>query len=183
MHTATVPPMRPARSNAVVLRRARATVAGLACLLLTVAMHAAGGGGLDLISFTCCVPLAFALGSLLVKVRHRTLVLAGGLLGTQALMHLVLSATCTPSGSAASHPSDLAMLAAHVAAAVMAAVALRHADRIAEAWLRFVAALRRRLPEIVVADARSVSVVPALSPVICGRLAWSTAGSRGPPVH
>lgn len=172
--------MRPAKPNAATVRRARNTVAGLACLLITLAMHSAGGGRVDPLAFAFCVPLAFAVGSLLVKVRQRAVVLTGGLLGVQALLHVVLSATCAPAESAAPHPSAPVMLTAHVVAAAAAAVALRHADRIAEAWLRFLASLNRPLSEPAPVEAWSEPVITAWSLVSGGRLAGAAA-SRGPP--
>jgi len=175
--------MRPANATAVALRRARTTVAGLACLYLTVVMHAVGGGGVDMIAFAFCAPVAFALGSLLVKFRHRALVLAGGLLSAQALLHLILSVTCAPAVSAAANPSASAMVAAHVVAAAMAAATLRHADRIADAWLRFLASLRNPLPALVAVDVLSTRVLTPTSPLSCGRLAWAATAPRGPPAY
>lgn len=159
--------------------------AGLAllCALLTATAHAAGGGSLpDLALLVVLLPL---LGGVLTHLARRTTgtaglvaVLGGGQLALHLLLELLHPGHPGP-------PAAAAMLATHVGATLVLALAVRRAD----AGLAAVAAaLRRVLPRRPVPPplGRPRATVVAAPPAAVPRPAAGlcSAGSRrGPPAR
>ncbi len=127
-------------------RQVRTLTVATACVLSTAALHSAAGGALPAFGLLVAAVTAFGLSTALTQRRFALPVVVAGMLGCQALMHVVLSAT----GSHGSHGAGLvpssSMIGAHLVAAVVTALVVCRLDDLVECWLSFWRALRTPLP-------------------------------------
>jgi hypothetical protein len=132
-------------------RRARAALTSSALVVLTLAAHSAASGTLpSLVPLVLVVGLATAL-TWAVSDRRRSLAWTTAyLVGAQALLHLILAFAGTHGHAAGLVPST-SMLAAHLAAALVAAVVLVHSDGLIQRWAALLAHLLGS-PATVLAD-------------------------------
>ena len=121
-------------------RATRAGLLGSALAVLTLAGHTAGSGTVDVLGVGIVTVLSIALAAALSARPLSLPALIAVLLAGQGFLHLVVSLSAAhPHG--ASSTSSATMLAAHVAAGVVAAVLIAHADRLAARWQAFLASV------------------------------------------
>jgi hypothetical protein len=150
-------------TNREVQRRARAVLTAGALLLVTVSGHTAGGGSVDVLGLALVAVLSIGLAAS-TTARAASLprlfaVLAAG----QVLLHLVLTFTA---GHAAHGSTALpwgAMVTGHAAAALVAALVVRHADALVASWIAFVSTVLgpRPRPAVTAFPARATAITPA----------------------
>ena len=166
-------------------RLSRTILLGGALLVLTLAGHTAGGGGVDPLGAAVALLISIALASSLARRPLPLPTLAGVLLAGQALLHVVLAvATSHAEHSAIDHsaPPASAMVTAHVLAALAAAIVISRADGIAAAWRRFTASLLGGIDHIVPATT-ALRPLPSTGVSARGqRLLIHHLVRRGPPV-
>lgn len=121
-------------------RVARSALAAAALGVVTLAGHTAAGGGVDLLGLAVLAAVSIALGSALVRRTPSVATLFVGLVGAEAVLHLVLT-VAGGHGHPGAHPSTTAMIGGHVLAAFVVALVVVHADRILASWSRLLAAV------------------------------------------
>ena len=116
----------------------RAGLSGAALVLLTLAGHTAGSGSLPSpLGLAIVTALAFGLAYATASRRLAPLQLLAFLLGAQLLLHLVLTTASGHMNGSTAGPGTAAMIAGHVAAAVVAAVLLDQSDQLIDRWASF----------------------------------------------
>ncbi|MCX6433738.1 MAG: hypothetical protein NTX29_13500 [Actinobacteria bacterium] len=150
-------------------RLLRASLSGATLVLLTLAGHAAGSGSLPgPLGLAIATVLAFGLAFATGARQLAPMQLLGFLLGGQILLHLVLVSAGGHAHGAAPGPGTAAMIAGHVAAAVIAAVLLDQADQLIDRWVSFWATALGATPLIAGAPQetrrlRATPIAPASS--------------------
>lgn len=163
-------------------RAVRAGLLGSALAVLTLAGHTAGGGALDALGVGLVAVLSVALSAALSARTLSLPTLIAVLLAGQGFLHLIVSLSAAhPHG--ASSTSSAAMLAAHVAAGVIAAVLIAHADRLAARWQAFLASvIGAASPHgLPVAPFDATTAVPGPGPLTTLVLLLHGVVRRGPP--
>jgi hypothetical protein len=170
-------------TNREVQRRARAVLTAGALLLLTVSGHTAGGGGVDVLGLAIVTVLSAGLA---ISTTTRSLSLPrllAVLVAGQVLLHLVLTFTA---GHAAHGSAALplgAMVAGHAAAALVAALVVRHADALIARWIAFVSTVLGPRPgAVVMVPAAPTSLTaPAVRALVRLQGLLHQVVRRGPP--
>jgi hypothetical protein len=164
-------------------RRARAALTASALAVLTVAGHTAGGGSVDVLGLSLVVVLSFGLGMATSARSPRLPQLLAVLVAGQGLLHLVLTFTTGHSGHEGGGLPASAMVGGHLIAAAVAAVAIRHADRLLDRWAVLVSTVlgSGTLRTIVPRDASAAVLArPALPLTELASLLHQVV-RRGPP--
>lgn len=159
---------------------------GIAVTLVTLVGHTAAGGGLPPVGpLLLLLPLAVALGAALADRRMSPAKVIAFVVGTQVLLHLLVTVACSHSGhgagSATPAPADR-MLLGHAIATVIIVAMLVHAETALHRWLRFLADLTRTwtLPALPVpVGARPVHLA-SVAPFASAEFRVSVQ-RRGPP--
>ncbi len=172
--------------NALALRRG---VAAAGALGTTLGAHAMATGDLGLTPFAPAAWLAIVATAVLLGGRHRWRArgVGGSVLlmsALQAVAHVGLSLAPWVAGLAPHHQHELALgpgaILAHAGAAVILALALARLERVLEAALHVVAAVRRRLARRAVRTPRPGRIrIPAAA--VPHRPAPRVRACRGPP--
>lgn len=162
----------------------RGVVLGSALFVLTVGGHtAADHGAHDLVEALWLLPLTILLSTALTERRRSPLWLVAYLLGAQLLFHAMLAISLGHGGLAASIAPSPTMVLVHVVAALVAALALHHADALLHRWLAFTDALTRG-PSLDLAVLPSwpalTTVLPPLARHANDGEPW--LGLRAPPI-
>jgi hypothetical protein len=119
-------------------RIVRAGLLGSALTVLTLAGHTSAGGALDVVGAGVTAVVAVALAVALSARALSFPLLLAVLLAGQGLLHVLVTITAGHAHAGAgpsSHP--VVMVAAHALAALVAAVLITHADRLAARWQAF----------------------------------------------
>ena len=158
----------------------RVALAGV-LLLVTVLGHSAAAGSLPTMTGLLGAAAVSAALAFAVADRRRSAPwLFGYLLAGQVLLHVVMSAM---GHHAFALIPDTQMLAAHIAAAGVAAVLFAKSEELAMRWM---AAARRILgaPALVLPEVQAEASVPVLQAPVSWRdaLCLSAASGRAPPV-
>ncbi|CAB4620836.1 unannotated protein [freshwater metagenome] len=121
------------------LRLLRAAALTSAMLILTAVAHTQAHGDLPSTgSLLVLTPLVFALSALLLgRQRGYSMVIAFSI-GTQALLHVLLTVGAGHGSHHASLMPSVSMILAHAGAAVVIAIALAHADALLHRWMEIV---------------------------------------------
>jgi hypothetical protein len=128
-------------------RVVRGVILGTALFVLTVAAHTAAHGRIqDLASTAWLLPVTILLSATLADRRRNVAWLVLYLLGAELILHLVLSVSLGHDGQGTSFTASPFMAVAHVTAAVLAALALHHADSLLHRWLDFLETLTTGRP-------------------------------------
>jgi hypothetical protein len=162
-------------------RGARRVALAFALLLVSVLGHSAAAGSLPaLTGLLGAAAVSTALAFAVADRRRSALWLFGYLLAGQVLLHVVMSAM---GHHAFALIPDTPMLAAHIAAAGVAAVLFAKSEALAMRWM---AAARRILgaPALVLPEVQAEASVPVLQHPVSWRdaLCMSAASGRAPPV-
>jgi hypothetical protein len=171
--------MRPAAANRV----ARAALVATALAVLSLAGHAAGGGGVDPVGLAIVVLLSGLLGAALAGRSLSWLKLTALLVAGQGLLHLMMTFTSSHAHAGGEHGAS-AMVIAHVCAAGLAALVIRNADDLIGRWASF---LRAAIAAWRLAPARPALRTELLRQVRAAAVPSTTAlhrglRRRGPPV-
>lgn len=164
-------------------RTPRIALVAVALAVVTMAAHTAGGGALDPISAGVVAALSGALAAGIAHRRIGMMRLAAAVLGAQAVLHLVMTVSAAH-GSMHGHVSDGAMLAGHVAAAIITAAVVIRADALVVRWRRLIGtalgmALPATVPPIPAVARPSSTTPPTGSPL---RVLLHRVQRRGPPM-
>ncbi len=112
-----------------------------ALIILTLAGHTAGQGGISAISLLLITPLALGMSIATTARRLTWPTLLAVLLAGQALLHVVMTfAAPHAHGTSATAGSSMAMIAGHAVAALIAAVLVMHADALISRWADYLRA-------------------------------------------
>jgi hypothetical protein len=193
---ATSAPRRPVdlALTAGLTRWLRGAAVGLSATALALGGHALGGGGMPPAAPLVACALVTVLGSVALSGRRLTLPpLVGVLLGVQAAFHVAFGGVTAPATQGhpgahhavtAAHGAGCGMSAAHVAAALLTGLLLRHGEDLC--W-RLVALLSRPLRAVrVLTHSAPADLVPhrLVGPVLALARGWmlvDVAPRRGPP--
>lgn len=154
-----------------------------ALLLLTASGHAAGGGSVDALGLALVAVLSIGLAvsttARAMSLPRLFVVLAAG----QLLLHLVLTFT---TGHAAHGSTALpfgTMVAGHAAAALVAALVVRHADALVASWIAFVSTVLgpRPRPAVTAFPARASAITTVDRPLLRLDTLLHQVVRRGPP--
>ena len=164
-------------------RAMRGAALGSVLFALTVSGHMASGGGHSLANAVWLLPIMIVLSATLADRRRTLGWLVAYLLGAETLFHLVLTVSLGHDGRVASAAPSPAMVVAHAVAAVVAAVAIHHADDLLHRWLQFVETLTHG-PRLQI---RSLPSSEAALPTSSGFAisapdVWRWQALRAPPV-
>lgn len=144
--------------------------------IASIAGHTAAGDSVSALGLVLTFLLATALANPISRKKPRLLTVTGFALGTQLLLHLVMSVTAHGHGHLL--PNAL-MLLGHAGAALVIAIVAVEADRIVDAFIRLISPRCFTLPALVAPAHGSFAFVSA-SP----RAAFQFAAQpRGPPQH
>jgi hypothetical protein len=141
----------------------------------SIAGHTAAGHHISFIGLVLTVALATALANTVARPPARLLPIAAVALGSQLLLHLVLSITAHGHGSLM---PDATMMVAHAIAAVLIAVVAVEADRLIAGFRNLFSFDVFTLPRLITLGTPTFAA-PAVSLRPSHRTAWS---SRGPPL-
>lgn len=162
----------------------RATLLGSSLTALTLAGHTAAGGRAHAIGIGLVLLLSVLFGATLSRGRLRAAPVLAVLVGGQLLLHVILTFTGAHGHHGAWLPTGT-MLIAHVTAAAVATIVILHADRLADAWHRFLSVLLGA----AVAQARGATgrrqqaTRPAAEGAHHPAFARGVLIRRGPPPH
>lgn len=171
--------MRPAAAS----RAARAALVATALMIVTLAGHAAAGGGIDPVGFALVVLVAGLLGAALAGRPLPWLKLTALLIAGQGLLHLMM--TFTSSHAHVGHDSHAAvMVVAHVCAAGIAAFVVRNADDLIGRWTDFLNAAIAAWRLAPASPARRSSLLQQIltATVPAETMLHRGLSRRGPPV-
>ena len=144
--------------------------------IASIAGHTAASDSVSAFGLVVTFVLAAALANPIARKKPRLLTVAGFALGTQLLLHLVMSVTAHVHGQLLPNAS---MLFGHAAAALVIAIVAVEADRIVDAFMQLISPRCFTLPALAAPGHGSFAIVSA-SP----RAAFQFAGpTRGPPQH
>jgi hypothetical protein len=147
----------------------RASLSAGALVLLTLAGHTAGSGSLPgPIGLVMVTILAFGLAYATGSRRLAPLQLLAFLLGAQVLLHLVLASAAGHAHGAVAGPGTAAMIAGHVAAAVVAAVLLDQSDQLIDRWASLWASALGATPHVSLTEHKPNRIANApVAPFLC----------------
>lgn len=144
--------------------------------IASIAGHTAAGDSVSALGLVLTFLLATALANPISRKKPRLLTVTGFALGTQLLLHLVMSVTAHGHGHLLPNAS---MLLGHAGAALVIAIVAVEADRIVDAFIRLISPRCFTLPALVAPAHGSFAIVSA-SPRAAFQFA---APTRGPPQH
>lgn len=162
-------------------RFARSALAATALGVVTLAGHTAAGGRVDLLGLAVLAAVSIALGSALVRRTPSVATLFIGLVGAEAVLHLVLT-VAAGHGHTGAHPSTAAMVSGHVLAALAVALVVVHADGILASWSRLLAGVLGHRVDLPLTP--GVAPLAAPGDTVCSptlRLLRHRVARRGPP--
>lgn len=144
--------------------------------IASIAGHTAAGDSVSALGLVLTFLLATALANPISRKKPRLLTVTGFALGTQLLLHLVMSVTAHGHGHLL--PNAL-MLLGHAGAALVIAIVAVEADRIVDAFIRLISPRCFALPALIAPAQGSFAIV-----IGDARPAFEFAApTRGPPQH
>ena len=144
--------------------------------IASIAGHTAAGDSVSALGLVLTFLLATALANPISRKKPRLLTVTGFALGTQLLLHLVMSVTAHGHGHLL--PNAL-MLLGHAGAALVIAIVAVEADRIVDAFMRLISPRCFALPALIAPAQGSFAIV-----IGDARPAFEFAApTRGPPQH